>query len=331
MGGAGAAGGAGGTGAAGGMDSGKPSSDAGRPWRETREPFCDRATGRVDSLDVWSDTRGVFVLMGRAGRERIWSNPGQGWTILQEAAADGDGRRLSGFDNGPLVKYGLFGCGVHFVEAGQQSCTIALSEVGGFFPVRRDRAYATHYDQVLAYDGEYWQQLGSPLSSPTAVYAKQLWANDTALLVATNQGVFAGSSSTRALEPDPNLPRAGYESVWQTPAGTRFAGASRGELWRRGAGTWGLAWEETCERSPTRLWGSGETVFFATQRTFGMHDPAGASAIEQWPCSGSVRIAGLWGNAPDEVFIALIDESLQNSECGEALLLWYDGANLHRL
>jgi hypothetical protein len=271
------------------------------------------------------------VLLGSLGKEQIWNNSGQGWNLLQEAAKEGDRKQLSGFADGALVKFGSFGCGVSFVEGDRETCAIALGDVNGFFGVRPDRAYASHSDLVLVFDGAYFQQLGAPLGASGTLSAKQLWADDSSLLVATSRGVYERSSPTQPLQLESNLPVTSYESVWQAPGGTRFAGSATGELWREIGEGWELAWQDACSEPVSQLWSTGDYLFFATRHTLGRHYRDGAHSIQDWPCASNVTITGLWGNSLSEVYVAVVDESLEDSDCGAAVVLRYDGASLQRL
>ena len=113
----------------------QPDFPLGKPgWKSSTTPLCPTSKGRLTSLGVWADQRGVFALTSHAcTRDRdsfvedcgqtglaLELNQGKGWSVVFSTAEDVSGydiasAQLSGFPGGPLLdlgalrgKWGLF-------------------------------------------------------------------------------------------------------------------------------------------------------------------------------------------------------------------------------
>ncbi len=121
--------------------------DLGDPgWRDSDDPLCTELQGHVGSHSVWTDSRGVFVLVsGQGGVDGYWDGPvptagpvplpgglppvyadpgscaggecfsariylndGSGWDVFydEELTLGYLDKHLTGFDGGPLITYG---------------------------------------------------------------------------------------------------------------------------------------------------------------------------------------------------------------------------------
>jgi hypothetical protein len=58
---------------------------------------------------------------------------------------------------------------------------------------------------------------------------------------------------------------------------------------------------------------------------------AAPSPMQPSACDSKIRVAGLWGNATDQVFIAIEDGNRAYGECGRARVLRYDGTGVQDL
>jgi hypothetical protein len=46
-------------------------------------------------------------------------------------------------------------------------------------------------------------------------------------------------------------------------------------------------------------------------------------------CEGRIGINAIWGNSPDEMFMAIHDPNHTTSDCAPEMLLWWDGHEFH--
>jgi hypothetical protein len=316
------------------VDAGSTNGEPDAAWVSPSDPFCPGMSS-VEHLDVWGDARGLFVLIGTQSRTLILQNSGAEW----HAVLDGAGwelARLSGFPDGPLVIYGPSLCGVRLVEDGSDRCSAAVRGALGFAATGPDRAYATSGSHVFQFDGTLWTQYGARLTATAGdttydVHARGVWADAQTLLAGTSIGVF-WSEAGGELKLDPDLQHRDYWAVWASTGEQFWAGSADGLRWRSN-GSWTRLWspQPSCRETVKNLWGTGDTVFFATPRTFGVH--RGGDQVEilrEWPCDGGVSVTGLWGQSETEVYVTAVDLS-RRAGCGEAVLFQYDGARLREL
>ena len=307
-----------------------------QPWRGKAEAFCPAVVG-TESLDVWSDARGVFVLVGDEQRPRILANDGAAWRVEAELRA-GQGLRLSGFDGGPLVVQSGVLCGLRMVAGGVETCSAPVNGTTGFFSLGPKHAYAGNGSHVLRFDGTLWTQHKS-----AAMHVFSIWADDGALAIGSADGVYALDSSGELIEQ--GLGGTSHLALWGGENGRLWAG-SKGGLWFRTSDrhAWELLYAAAADcDSVGHIWGSGdssgstapafgggEAVFFANRHMLSVQDARGLRTIAEWPCDQGVELTGLWGNSPSEVFVALRDTT-GATECSGASLLWYDGERLREL
>ncbi|HMI93233.1 MAG TPA: hypothetical protein VK509_17805 [Polyangiales bacterium] len=293
------------------------------PWRGKAEAFCPDVAGSA-SLDVWSDARGVFVLVGDEQHPRILANDGGAWRVEAELAA-GQGLRLSGFDGGPLVVQSSVLCGLRMVSGGVETCSAAVNGSTGFFALGPKQAYAGSGRNVLRFDGALWTQ-----HKAAAAHVFSIWADDGTLAIGSAEGLYAIDPAGELLEQ--GLAASRYGSIWGGESGQLWAGSSAG-LWFRASerDAWELLYgaDATCDRVE-HTWGSGDSLFFASNHMLTVQDARGLRTIAEWPCDRGVELTGLWGISPHEVFVALRETS-GAGECSGASLLWYDGKQLREL
>jgi len=299
-------------------------------WRESREPFCGTPDAfGPGTLDLWSDRGGVFLLVD----QEMYANFGRGWALLAEAAHAGRGG-LSGFPDGPLVRYGAVTdrCGIEFVERnGSYSCSGAASP-WSVSVVSDDLAYGVYSDRLLRYDGTHWTQWGEPLKVPPGVSFSQVWADERAVVVSNDFGVFVATNDA-APTPQTDLPNVegGYAGVWGLRTGSWWVGSVDGHLYRSDGKGWTSTFKVPAApdcRAIRRIWGTEEALFIATDSGVWRERAGQFDAIVELPCESAARVAALWGNSASEVFIA-IAYSDARPDCGNTSLLWFDGQQTH--
>ena len=323
------------TGGAGGAGtSGKPL------WRESQEAFCPKIDGS-SFLDIWSDERGAFVLTSDAKtRPAIWSNLGTGWKITFDWSGDTNilyQGGLKGFANGPLVVYGGLPCGIQFVDGGSADCSGASLPVD-LSVVSTGRAYAVNYDRVLQYDGNFWTQLGTAL--PDTGWTSAVWADSSTVVVTANETYGGGLVFRIDSSGDPVL-LAGLPSqvdlfaVWGFGASDIWVGSSRGQLVHFDGAGWSevaaIPYNGSASKGVSgsngigkiKLWGMGGSLFAIAGNVFGQWDGTRFKVLDS--LAGDAYFAGLWGNSPSEIFLAVYDRQGSPEACGPFRLRWFDG------
>lgn len=300
-------------------------------WRMSEDPFCAAAmTYPPDGISIWSDTRGVYVLLNRIADAQAYHNSGSGW---DDVDGEWDGKQLTGFVDGPVVAYGApSGCTIEFVEDGIWSCSGAAVSATKVFTVTDALAYAIYADLVLKFDGAGWTQWGDALPPPEStgipVVAHSLWAAPGIIICGTDQGVyvFDGDQVTPKLQGD--LPH-GYgqqaRAVWGFGADDLWVGIND-ELWHYDGSSWSVVWTASPDCGGIRgMWGADQTLFFYTRHSLHVvRDDV--NTLLEYRCGGDVSVRGVWGNSPMEVFVALTDRSERAEVCGHTGLLWFDGS-----
>jgi hypothetical protein len=315
-------------------------------WRQSQEAFCSNPAGDLQTLDVWSDQRGVFLLAtdDGKGRPKIWSNPGTGWQVMFNWPGDTnvafqDGG-LKGFSNGPLIVYGGAPCGIQFVQGGTAECSGAESFIAGLSVASAERAYAASYDRVLQFDGDFWTQLGDPL--PGVSWVQGVWADPSTIVAIAfppydNGVVFrldpSGKAEKLAGLPAQIVPYA----VWGFGASDVWVGGAQGELVHYDGTAWSqpgtIPYDGAGSRSVSgtsgigkiKLWGQGGKLFGVAGNVFGQWDGSRFKVLEA--LSGGAYFEGLWGNSPSEVFLAvhLVQSASPSKKCGPLQVHWFDG------
>jgi hypothetical protein len=345
--------GTGGTGAGGGGVGGKGTTATGGSgvagtspaplWRNSNQPFCPTTEAGLAFLDMWSDDRGVFaVTSDGSARSTLWSNLGSGWQV----AFDWPGETtvlyqggLKGFAGGPLIVYGAFPCGIQFVDHGKSECSGAAGFVSDISVVRADLAYAVNYDRVLIFDGDFWTQLGGPL--PGVGWTSAVWADSSTVIVSAAGDASEGGSLVFKIESGaepvllPGLsPEIDPPAVWGFGASDIWVGGIRGQLvhydgkeWSematipyKGVGSLNVSGANGIGR--IKLWGKDGNLFAIAGNIFGQWDGARFKVLES--LEGEAFFAGLWGNSPSEIFLAVQDPRSMTG-CGPFRAHWFDG------
>jgi hypothetical protein len=320
-------------------------------WRNSGEPLCAVKASSIDPFRVWSDERGVYALIG--GLPAVQFNDGTGWADFGTLASDSGYFNLSGFPGGPLLVTTTTSvrCGILAVERDGTSCSSAATNVFQTFPVASDLAYAIALNRLLVYGGEYWTQVGEPLGLDSSFYTLGLWANDEAAVVVGTSGnayLFpTGESAPRAI-PAPST--ADAYAVWGFAANDLWLGNSVGELYHFDGASWSLEYSlPPGECSGIRgLWGSDGVLYFYNSVAVFRLRAGKVDSILRLPCDpyGAQAVRSIWGNAADELFIALQDYRARDfvtpegaievnfeprETCGAARVLYFDGTRLGQL
>ena len=325
----------------------------GPTWRDSNAPLCGR-TELAGELRLWSDPRGVYALASMDIGRQVLFNDGHGWipTPMKPGYAD----HISGVPNGTVILYGSSNCGIEFFADDSQSCVGPVGLVSALFAVDEQRVFVVSQDRILHFNGSYFTQY-AVVPGATPYNRSAIWANQDTIVVAVAQ---EGSNALHVYEGDSRIPRPIMLPEATVP--TSLWGFGREDLWI-GTADGNIAYfdgnEWTLTRVGTghcaevgRLWGAEGVLYFATSTEVGKWSDGELEPVLSVPCSErvdnmygdyeEVTIQGLWGNAPDEVFIslrewrALVQETnvgtqlvtLSPDSCGDQRVYWYDGKNL---
>jgi len=290
---------------------------------------------------------GQFQCSGRV----IYFNDGvSGWRKQHAVAQflDGAAIRFSGIPLGELALRKVNGsdgaeCTLRMIEGATERCDHSGSAVESFFAVSGQLGYASVGTSLLVYDGNTWSV--HPLPIPFVPAA--LWASTTDVVAVGDLGRIARlrdgvwTSQNHSIQQLTSVWGGEGEEIW---VGT---GAS-GIMHRDALGVWGESFSlsgVTCSRSDPILgiWGNGGTVYFHTDRALARWDGTRFATLGGWTCGLSDpnigdnprAIKNIWGNGPDELFIAVTDatRSAQPSfdVCGNGFAVYFDGTSFHRL
>jgi hypothetical protein len=356
-------------------------------YRDSTEPWCSGVI-EVYSLDVWSDTRGVFALVSGAGplpmsashgdedagvpspSESAGPNPMNGFTSPNEVQArtelwwnDGRSWRASVDETNQMGRYELSGVPgsvlmvnaepVDAIEFGGMSPGFDLCELGtvdgaglecqdldpvtSVFVTGGESAAAVMGSRLLLYDGERWRGDTTPIPFPVT----EVWSDGVNTLAAGRAGIVLWRETDSWRLEDPGT-LAHITSVWGTSRENVWAGTSDGHILRYDGVTWtdvGAIGGVTCDlvRPIIGIWGAGDDVYLHSATQLVRVRGGAIESLANWTCSPSVipralEISGLWGNGPDEIFVAVIDNQRGiNTPCGGAHIVYYDGETFHRM
>ena len=94
-------------------------------------------------------------------------------------------------------------------------------------------------------------------------------------------------------------------------------------------------------RAVEGMWGQAGTLFFHTIDQIVMWDGVEFTVLGYWAgedavnpegrhyCEDAINIRGMWGNATDELFLAVRDLNYSSTDCAPQFLLWWDGSEFH--
>ena len=317
-------------------------------WRDSVGPWCDHPLGDYVGFDVWSDSRGVFVLgaqyyyppeTSETTVIRIQFNDGTGWRFYLEedlglteceAGVSSCGLRcITGIDGGTLFGWGGFTLAT--IEDG----TVAklAEEIREVFAVHDGLAYAIpNSDPRLHWwNGSEW----GPFPGDAPPYGMDtIWASESCIFGAGHEGLvqyWAGESwivqDTRTTE--------NVTAIWGFDCDDVWAGTESGAIHHY---TSVSGWE-TMEAPVLGafgtteiegMWGGDGVLFFHSRYQFTSWNGSGFDVLGYWPPtaeSAGIEISAIWGNSSDEVFLAVLDPENTGSECGDQYLLWWDGTS----
>ena len=366
-------------------------------WGVHTSPLCTGVT-QVQSTGIWSDARGVYLLVtglgatsdpssaerdpmngdqdapigggggGFAGAggvgggqssdagvpingcdgsgcqgHAIYFNDGEnGWQrkySLEDKGPVG-GFALAGLPNGSLFEYGgqqeftsLPICGLRRVDPDHPwTCERTGRAPTSLFGVSSSLAYASIGASLVRFDGTAWTAHGP--SAPTDIGT--LWADE-------NQVTALGFQSEVS-----TLRGGSWTSETSAPFAYRMWGNAANDLWFvdtsnhlvhfDGSETTGIAdlGPDGCGhwRNVTGIWGSGDSVYIYSPSSLQRWDGTTLETLGDWACTfndGSIIVQRVWGNGPDEVFVAMSDFTRSIRRCGETIVVYFDGDEFHRL
>lgn len=300
-------------------------------WRESRAALCVGTGPYPTVADVWSDSRGVFLLAAEDSRPAtIRKNLGKVWETSY-AWPPGTVQMtggLKGFQGGPLVVYGGSPYGIQLVD--DQGAHVSGAGGGSDVAVvGPELAYAIYSDRVLRFDGAFWTQLGSPLPPAGQVNTRALWADSSVLVVAADAGRVFVIRPDRPPVLQTGLPETDFTAVWGFGADDLWLGSADGQLFHYDGTRWTpkATLQGDCV-GIRKLWGSEGELFVLSRSLFAKWDGSRIEVLASLPCDDTAEFQGLWGNSRREVFISLVDRSQAAPGCGPIQVRWYDGASV---
>ncbi|MFZ5892351.1 MAG: hypothetical protein ACOY0T_14930 [Myxococcota bacterium] len=335
MGGAGVIAGAGGTDAgAGGAEAGAGggTEPVGRRWRNSLEAFCFKRALH-DTLRVWSDAIGVYLAAGGG----IYGNTGSGWSLLTDSG-NPLGGGITGFVNGPLVRYGgtTERCGIEFLDRqGVSSCSAAAySDVSHVHVVGSQLAFAGAGRRIYSFDGAMWHLRDGQLPAADFAPISRLWADSETLLIAASDGVYlARDGAPLTAQMLPAASSNAFTAVWGSSAEDAWAGNADGQLFRLQEDTWSLAYQAPGEASCAgirAIWGTPNDVFVVSASAFFRIKDGVVTTIASHACGEDInQFVDVWGNSANEVFVAR--RAPTTPKCGSVRIDWFDGSELNAL
>lgn len=327
-------------------------------WRDSDEPLCVADTGDIAAHLIFANPSGVYVfarIQNNPFNERPWANrpngaalyfnDGTGWVRRFWAPADlgfpSSASSIYVTDAGSIFVPG-FGCGIMEILPGPFTtetftCSLETSPltINTLFVQPSGRAHALHAGMLFqrSADTGVWTDVGTLPSDPSwATSQPALWSNDEIVIgAAANQNVF--TYAQLGLDDLTNeAPGGTYVSVFGFSETDIWLGTSLPKLVHYDGASWDTtALDLECDLAGvTSLWGTNETLFFATRYAFGRIDEDGVDIIVDLPCSASTNFKRISGLSETEVFLSIADEPYAEYACGATFTVWYDGSEFHR-
>jgi hypothetical protein len=329
-------------------------------WRDSTEPWCESGEMARRGWDIWSDSRGVFVIIdlydprGGSGpmysEHLIYFNGGTGWgPYLSGPSADTDTcvTALTGIPGSDLIGWddrSAYCQLTTFVDGEERHEGFSAFDV---FAVSENLAYAIPVGdpRVIKYEGGSWGPLPG---DPVPLDVHRIWGTKDVIFAAGESGIMLSNEEGRWTVHDTRT-MASFQAVW---------GFAADDVWA--STTWpalllhydGARWEhvdwpdptdpdDPCDTAEIRgFWGKDGVLFFFADSTFVRWDGETFTVLGHWPrrveatgtghtCLGGLWISDIWGNEVDEVFLGIIDSGIYDEDCGEEFLLYWDGSEFH--
>ena len=279
----------------------------------------------------WNDGRSwkpSLDELNRLGRYELTGAPGSALIIHGEPVAETS-------ELGMLPRFPL--CALGTIDGGGIDC-MDLDPVTSVFVVGKERAAAIlNASRLLLHDGERWRGDTAPIPFPVT----EVWASDGEVLAAGRAGIVLWREGDGWRLEDPGT-LAHITALWGTSRQDVWAGTSDGHVLHYD----GTVWNEvaalggaSCDSAlPIEgIWGAGGDVFVHSRTQLARIRGGEVESLANWSCSltadpQGIAITGLWGNGPNEVFIAITDHVRPDSDrCGAAHVVYYDGESFHRM
>ncbi len=334
---------------------------------DVTEPWCSTAPATLQSFDVWSDETAVYVFgpyyytdEGAAtvgcpsvhceGRVAIFCNAGDGWNLLWDRPEDDPTEMVDswmvGIPSGPLFFKGRgVECALSVIADGIESCALpGGSQITDMFVIRDDLAYAIATDRVVYWNGTSWGPYPAAYT-PYTVYS--IWADEETIFCAGPEGTVVSLEDEDWRVHDTHT-LDDLIDIWGLAANDVWASGASG-LIRFDGTTWSpVEWPDPADPSDpcqaqqvVEFWGAEGTLFFHNTSTLVRWDGTGFTVLLHWPrtvferedgifdCTSAPRISSIWGNGPEELFVAVRDPDHVTLDCGEEHLLLFDGSEFH--
>jgi hypothetical protein len=280
-------------------------------WRDSTVPFCRNPEWMFMSWDVWSDSRGVFVIVEESNpggshwppdspdeasnRHFIAFNDGRGWSERFGGIGYSDANcfsELTGIPGGSLILRGPYEETCDHVPGTDGGLVLEYMGVTTLYIVDETLGYALIGSLLLYYDGTSW---GPYPPDPLPYGARAMWANRTALYLAGGRGVVMSEEDggwrihdTRTIEDITTIWGFGDEDIW--------VGTETGRLMHYDGTTWewvewpnmGDSTEDSWDcryryKSIRGMWGADGILYFHTENQLAMWDGVEFSILGYWP------------------------------------------------
>jgi hypothetical protein len=319
-------------------------------WRDSTEPWCEDRAGYLWAYDVWSDRRGVYVLVAMdvdtsgSFTNSVYFNDGTGWSLPFDEVPPTFCQLswITGIPDGKLFGYGHPGLVVEFRDDSYVYEDFSLWDM---FVVNEALVYGALIGdpRLVKLDDSGW---GPFPGEPLPYQVNHVWANEESIFCAGESGIILSEDSTGDWIVHDTGTMASITAIWGLASDDVWAGTHDGQLLHYDGETWkGMEWPDMGDDTPCRessesilgMWGTDSTLFFHTQYQLVRWDGASFTSLAYWPgeyiagmCIDALGIAAIWGNSETELFLAVNDYEGSTRDCEhEVFLLWWDGSEFH--
>lgn len=304
-------------------------------WRDSEEPHCSTYVGNLQGHDVWSDSRGVFVLVSVVNNPfdpgdpatpdgySVVFNSGDRWETWHEQEGlpgSSPPTGMTGIVDGDIFTFGG-ACQIEQISAEGATCSylgdITDGSVLDLSMVDSEFGWALT-QRVLRFDGTAWES-----HTPAPSGAQHIWGD---------RGQFStvGFDSLHTFDFDSGLterndiPSGTYGVLWATARDDLWVAADARRLLQFDGATW-TDHELSLEGFVVDMWGSESELYFAGPRALGRVVGDDVEVLVSWD-EPLVFIRSIWGAPEGGLFVAIADERYQAHECGASFLVWFDGS-----
>ena len=307
-------------------------------WRDSTETFCSELLLK-QTTGIWADAEGVAVLTAscqatldsfcESGTE-LWYNDGSGWEWLLGLQDADTTSILSGVAGGDLLFRGSRAVAMGRDGEAHGGSPDEAGYVMSLFGDGTGPAYGTFHENTTAPEAGHLYRYGDGAWTDLATYADPTYAQDLVVVGDVAYAVLGSAIGRAALgsafEAIPDVPPQDYMVLGALAEDDLWTATFEGAVLHYDGDS--LTEIGEVEGGVLQFQAVEDEMYFISETTFGRVTGSEIEVIQE--LDELATFQGLAGVASDEVFVAVMDEELEDYDCTGLEVFVYDGEQFHQ-